>query len=65
VICTILYILVAVTLTGVVHYTELGVPAPIAVGIDRIVELRGWPDSLARDLHRRSSSSARSRASRA
>ena len=45
VICTILYILVAVTLTGVVHYTELGVPAPIGVGIDRIVELRGWPDA--------------------
>jgi APA family basic amino acid/polyamine antiporter len=39
-ICTILYILVSVTLTGVVHYSELGVPAPIAVGIDRIAELR-------------------------
>jgi hypothetical protein len=34
-----------VTLTGVVHYTDLGVPAPIAVGIDRIVELRGWSDA--------------------
>ena len=45
VICTILYILVAVTLTGVVRYTELGVSAPIAVGIDRIVELRGWSDA--------------------
>lgn len=44
VICTILYILVAVTLTGVVHYSELGVAAPIGLGIDRIVELRGWPD---------------------
>ena len=42
VICTILYILVALTLTGVVPYKELGVPDPIAVGIDRIVELRGW-----------------------
>jgi APA family basic amino acid/polyamine antiporter len=42
VICTILYILVAITLTGVVNYKELGVPDPIAVGIDRIVELRGW-----------------------
>ncbi|MFO0682009.1 MAG: amino acid permease [Sandaracinus sp.] len=41
-ICTIIYILVAITLTGVVHYTELGVSDPIAVGIDRIVELRGW-----------------------
>jgi APA family basic amino acid/polyamine antiporter len=44
-ICTVLYILVAVTLTGVVHYRQLAVPAPIAVGIDRIVELRGWSDS--------------------
>ena len=42
VICTVLYILVAVTLTGVVHYSELGVPAPIAVGINRIVEMRHW-----------------------
>ncbi len=44
-ICTILYILVAITLTGVVNYRELGVPDPIAVGIDRIVELRGWSAS--------------------
>ena len=42
VVCTILYILVAVTLTGVVNFRELGVPDPIAVGIDRIVALRGW-----------------------
>jgi basic amino acid/polyamine antiporter, APA family len=42
VICTILYILVAITLTGVVNFKELGVPDPIAVGIDRIVALRGW-----------------------
>jgi len=47
VICTILYILVALTLTGVVHYSELGVPAPIAVGINRIVELRGWEPGAA------------------
>ena len=43
-ICTVLYILVAVTLTGVVHYSELGVAAPIGLGIDRIVEARGWSD---------------------
>lgn len=42
VICTVLYILVGLVLTGVVHYSKLGVPDPIAVGIDRIVELRGW-----------------------
>lgn len=41
-ICTLLYILVALTLTGVVHYTKLNVPDPIAVGIDQIVKLRGW-----------------------
>ena len=42
VVCTVLYILVALVLTGVVPYKELGVPDPIAVGIDRIVDLRGW-----------------------
>ncbi len=41
-VCTVLYVLVAITLTGVVPYTELAVPDPIAVGIDRIVSLRGW-----------------------
>jgi APA family basic amino acid/polyamine antiporter len=48
VICTVLYILVALVLTGVVPYKELGVPDPIAVGIDRIVELRGWAPSAKR-----------------
>lgn len=42
VICTVLYILMALVMTGVVHYRELGVPDPVAVGIDKIVELRGW-----------------------
>jgi APA family basic amino acid/polyamine antiporter len=41
-VCTLLYILVALTLTGVVSYKELGVSDPIAVGIDRIVVLRHW-----------------------
>jgi APA family basic amino acid/polyamine antiporter len=36
VVCTILYILVAGVLTGIVHYTQLNVPDPIAVGIDAI-----------------------------
>ncbi len=36
VIATILYILVALVLTGVVPYTKLGVPDPIAVGVDAI-----------------------------
>ncbi len=39
-ICTILYILMALVITGVVPYKELGVPDPVAVGIDRIAELR-------------------------
>ena len=41
-ICTILYILLALVITGVVPFHLLGVPDPIAVGIDRIVSLRGW-----------------------
>jgi APA family basic amino acid/polyamine antiporter len=41
-ICTILYVLMALTLTGVVNYKELGVSDPIALGIDRISVLRGW-----------------------
>lgn len=45
VICTILYILMALVMTGVVHYEQLGVADPVAVGIDRIVQLRGWTDS--------------------
>lgn len=40
-ICTVLYILMALVITGVVPYKELGVPDPVAVGIDRIAELRG------------------------
>lgn len=34
VICTILYILVSGLLTGIVHYTQLNVSDPVAVGID-------------------------------
>ena len=36
-ICTVLYILMSLVMTGVVPYQELGVPDPVAVGIDRIV----------------------------
>lgn len=42
IICTILYILMSMALTGVVNYKELGVSDPVAVGVDRIVALRGW-----------------------
>ncbi len=34
VICTILYVLVSIVLTGIVPYDQLNVPDPIAVGID-------------------------------
>jgi APA family basic amino acid/polyamine antiporter len=34
--CTILYVLFAGVLTGVVHYTELDSPAPVAVAVDRM-----------------------------
>ncbi len=43
VICTILYILVSGVLTGVVSYTKLNVPDPIAVGVDSIQ----WSANLA------------------
>ncbi|MEO7966695.1 MAG: amino acid permease, partial [Gemmatimonadaceae bacterium] len=33
-VCTVLYIAVAIVLTGIVHYTKLNVPDPLAVGID-------------------------------
>ena len=36
VICTILYIAVSAVLTGLVPYTELAVPDPIAKGVDVI-----------------------------
>jgi basic amino acid/polyamine antiporter, APA family len=36
VICTVLYVLVAIVLTGVVPYDKLNVPDPIAVGIDAL-----------------------------
>lgn len=35
-VCTLLYVLVAVVLTGLVPFRELGVPDPIAVAVDRI-----------------------------
>lgn len=45
VICTVLYIGMALVMTGVVPYAQLGVSDPVAVGIDRIVQLRGWSDT--------------------
>ena len=33
-ICTVLYILMALVMTGLAHYTELNVPHPVFVAID-------------------------------
>jgi APA family basic amino acid/polyamine antiporter len=41
-ICTVLYIAVALVLTGIVHYSELNVPDPIAVGINAAGERLTW-----------------------
>ena len=49
-ICTAIYILMALVMTGVVPYHELGVPDPVAVGVDRIVSLRGWSMSAQKTL---------------
>jgi APA family basic amino acid/polyamine antiporter len=50
VICTTIYILMALVMTGVVPYKELGVPDPVAVGVDRIVALRGWTNGAQKSL---------------
>ncbi|MBM4161284.1 MAG: amino acid permease [Ignavibacteria bacterium] len=42
VVCTVLYILVAGTLTGIVSYEKLLVPDPIAVGVDEAGEGLFW-----------------------
>jgi APA family basic amino acid/polyamine antiporter len=42
VICTILYIAVALVLTGIVNYTKLNVPDPIAVGINEVGPALAW-----------------------
>lgn len=41
-ICTAIYILMALVMTGVVPYKELGVADPVAVGVDAIVSKRNW-----------------------
>ena len=42
VVCAILYVAVALVLTGMVKYTELNVPHPIAVGIDAAGPALSW-----------------------
>jgi len=50
IICTIIYILMALTITGVVPYKELAVPDPVAVGVDRIVALKAWSPAAQKSL---------------
>jgi APA family basic amino acid/polyamine antiporter len=45
-ICAVLYIGVTIVLTGIVNYTELDVPAPIALAIDRAGEGLSWLSPL-------------------
>lgn len=42
IICTLIYILMALVMTGVVPYKELGVSDPVAVGVDAIVRKLNW-----------------------
>ena len=46
VICTVLYVLFAVVLTGMVPYTQLGVAAPVAVAIDKTPYI--WMNNLVK-----------------
>jgi basic amino acid/polyamine antiporter, APA family len=41
-VCTILYVLVSGVLTGIVHYSELNVPAPLAMAIDKTGDALLW-----------------------
>ena len=45
-VCTILYILFALVLTGIVNYKELGVAAPVAIAVDRTPYL--WMNNLVK-----------------
>jgi APA family basic amino acid/polyamine antiporter len=41
-ICTVLYVLVSLVLTGVVNYKELNVPAPVAYAVERVGPSVSW-----------------------
>jgi APA family basic amino acid/polyamine antiporter len=45
-VCTILYVAVTAVLTGIVHYSELNVDAPIAAAIDRAGQGLAWMSPL-------------------
>ena len=42
ILCTIIYILMSLVMTGVVPYQQLGVADPVAVGVDAIIAKRSW-----------------------
>ncbi len=46
VICTVIYILMALVMTGVVPFKLLGVADPVAVGVDAIVSKHGWGPAM-------------------
>src|SRR5690606_16793914 len=46
VVCTLIYILMALVMTGVVPYKELAVADPVAVGVDNIVVRHGWDKAI-------------------
>jgi len=48
IICTVLYILVSLVMTGIVNYTQLGVPAPIANAVDAMGPGYAWLATLAK-----------------
>ena len=48
ILCTILYIAVALVLTGMVHYSKLNVPAPIALAIDSVAHSLRWLNPLVK-----------------
>lgn len=41
-VCTVLYVLVSAVLTGIVHYSGLNVPAPLALAIDKTGNALAW-----------------------
>jgi basic amino acid/polyamine antiporter, APA family len=47
-ICTVLYILVSIVLTGIVNYQQLDVPDPIAVGVDALGPKWSWLSFLVK-----------------
>lgn len=48
VVCTLLYIAVALVLTGMVHYSKLNVSAPIALAIDSVAHSLRWLNPLVK-----------------